>query len=85
MAKKPRQRKKGGKQPTNQRPQGPGTRSYLYLGLIGLALAAWMVWRLQPTQGIERALLWGAVAGLAWGVFIVFYYLSQRNSGEEDE
>jgi thiol:disulfide interchange protein len=53
--------------------------------LIGLALAAWLVWRLQPTQGIERALLWGVVAGLAWGVFIVFYYLSQRKSSEKDE
>lgn len=85
MAKKPRQRKSRNKQPTNKRKQGPGTRSYLYLGLIGLALAAWMVWRLQPTQGIERALLWGAGAGLAWGVFIVLYYLSQRKSNEEDE
>jgi thiol:disulfide interchange protein len=53
--------------------------------LIGLALAVWMVWRLQPTQGFERALLWGVVAGLAWGVFIFFYYMSQRNSGEKDE
>ena len=85
MAKKPRQRKSRKKKSTNQREQGPGTRSYLYLGLIGLALAAWLVWRLQPTQGIERALLWGVVAGLAWGVFIVFYYLSQRKSSEEDE
>lgn len=85
MAKKPRQRKSRKKKSTNQREQGPGTRSYLYLGLIGLALAAWMVWRLQPTQGLERALLWGVVAGLAWGVFIVLYYLSQRRSSEEDE
>lgn len=85
MAKKPGRARKKKKQPTNQQSQGPGSRSYLYLGLIGLALAAWMVWRLQPTQGLERALIWGVVAGLAWGVFIVFYYLSQRSSGEKDE
>ena len=85
MAKKSGQTRKRKKQPANQRSQGPGSRSYLYLGLIGLALAAWMVWRLQPTQGFERALLWGVVAGLAWGVFIFFYYMSQRSSGEKDE
>lgn len=85
MAKKPEQARKRKKQPASQKPQGPGRRSYLYLGLIGLALVAWMVWRLQPTQGLERALLFGIVAGLAWGVFIVGYYLSQRTSGEKDE
>ncbi len=85
MAKKSGQARKRKKQPANQRPQGPGSRSYLYLGLIGLALAAWMVWRLQPTQGFERALLWGVVAGLAWAVFIFFYYMSQRSGGEKDE
>jgi FtsH-binding integral membrane protein len=85
MAKKPRQRRNGKKQPANQRPVERGRRSYLYLGLIGLALVAWIVWRLQPTQGLEVALFWGVVIGLAWGVFIVFYYLSQRKGGKEDE
>jgi hypothetical protein len=55
------------------------------MGLLGLALAAWMVWRLQPTQGLEKALLWGIVAGLAWAVFVVGYYLSQRSSDENDK
>lgn len=84
MAKKQGQAEKK-KQTSSQGPQESGRRSYWYMGLIGLALAAWTVWRLQPSQGLERALLFGAVAFLAWGVFIVGYYLSQRMGGDKDE
>ena len=79
-------RKKGQKE-TNPKEQtgARGQRSTVYMALIGVALAAWIVWRLQPTQGIETALLWGAVAGLAWAVFIVGSYILQRRGNQEDE
>ena len=80
MAKKSKKSKKG--KPTRQQSQPP--RNPVYMGLLSLLLAAWIVWRLEPSQGLGRALLWGVLAGLAWGVFVLAFTWSQRR-GENDD
>ncbi len=55
------------------------------MGLLSLALALWIVWRLEPTQGLGKALIIGALVGLAWVVFIVAYNVSQRRGNQKDE
>jgi hypothetical protein len=54
------------------------------MGFLSLLLAAWIVWRLEPSQGLGMALLWGVLAGLAWGVFVLAFTWSQRR-GENDD
>jgi hypothetical protein len=53
------------------------------MAFLGVLLAAWIVWRLEPSQGLNKALLYGIVAGLAWGVFVLAFTWSQRR-GEND-
>ena len=53
--------------------------------LLGLVMIAWMVWRVEPNWGLRWALIGGAIAGLAWSIFIFGYYMSQRKGNQEDE
>ena len=79
-------KKSGRKRQKDTKSQGgPGQRSNLYMGLLSLALALWIVWRLEPTQGLGKALLIGAIVGLAWVLFIVAYNVSQRRGSQKDE
>jgi hypothetical protein len=81
MAKKSNKTKKG--KPA-KRQSSPPPRNPVYMGLLSLLLAAWIVWRLEPSQGLGMALLWGVLAGLAWGVFVLAFTWSQRR-GENDD
>ena len=82
MAKKSRQGNK------KQKEQGvigkitSGQRSTWYMILVGFLAAAWIVWRLEPSQGLIKALIFG---GLAWLVWLVFTYFSQRSANQRDE
>ncbi len=89
MAKKSRQAEKDEKRQPGKQSVGStlrtGQRSLWYMGLISLALVAWTVWRLEPSLGFGKALLWGGVLGLAWVGFIILYYLSQRTGNRKDK
>ncbi|HSG16781.1 MAG TPA: hypothetical protein VLE70_10740 [Anaerolineae bacterium] len=80
MAKKSNKAKKG--KPA-KRQASPPPRNPIYMAFLGVLLAAWIVWRLEPSQGLNKALLYGIVAGLAWGVFVLAFTWSQRR-GEND-
>ena len=85
MAKKSGRAKKDKKKNSEKKKGGPGQRSIWYLVLLGLVMIAWMVWRVEPNWGLEWALIGGAIAGLAWSIFIFGYYMSQRKGSQEDK
>ena len=82
MTKKSRQAKKAEDKPSTIGKIKSGQRSLWYLILVGVLAAAWIVWRLEPSQGLQKALLFGGIAGLVW---LVFIYFSQRSINQKDE
>ena len=82
MAKKSNKAKKG--TPAKRPPPSSPPRNPIYMGLLSLLLAAWIVWRLEPSLGLGKALMWGILAGLAWGVFVLAVMWSQRRGGDSD-
>ncbi|MCA9874470.1 MAG: hypothetical protein H6659_10580 [Ardenticatenaceae bacterium] len=42
-----------------------------FIVLLGLGFAAFMIWQLYPTEGVWRALMWGAVSAVA--IWLVFF------------
>jgi hypothetical protein len=52
------------------------------MGVLSLALAAFMTWQLIPSEGTVRALLWGfGFAAAIWGVFFLSYLFNTRVRG----
>ncbi len=82
MAKKSRQAKKAENEQSTVGKIRAGRRPVWYLVLLGVLAVAWIVWRFEPSQGLQKALIIGGIAGLAW---LVFIYLSQRNSDQKVE
>ena len=81
MTKKSKNAKKG--KPAGRPPSQP-PRNPIYMGLLSLLLAAWIIWRLEPSLGLGKALMWGILAGLAWGVFVLAFTWTQRRGGDND-
>lgn len=79
MAKNSNNVKKG--KPAKRQSAPP--RNPIYMGVIGILAAAWIVWRLEPSQGLGVALLIGVLVGLAWLIFVVAFDRSQRQ-GDDD-
>jgi hypothetical membrane protein len=63
--------------------QSPPPRNPIYMGAIGILAAAWIVWRLEPSQGLGVALLIGVLVGLAWLIFVVAFNRSQRQGNDD--
>jgi hypothetical protein len=82
MAKKSGQANKDQKEQSTTGKIRAVRRNPWYLILIGALAVAWIVWRLEPGQGLQKALIIGGIAGLAW---LVFIYLSQRSAKQKDE
>jgi hypothetical protein len=82
MAKKSGQAKEGQKEQSTVGKIKAGQRPLWYMVLIGVLAVAWIVWRLEPGQGLPKALLFGGIAGLVW---LGFVYISQRGSNQKDE
>jgi len=49
------------------------------MAAIGLLAGAWIVWRLEPSQGLGIALLAGA---LVFGAWLVFIWAMNRSQGQ---
>lgn len=77
---KTKQSKKPAKRPPapSQPPRNP-----VYMVVIGLLAAAWVVWRFEPTQGLGVALLIGGGVLLAWLVFVFAFARSQRQGNDD--
>jgi polyferredoxin len=82
MAKKSRQAKKAENEQSTVGKIRAGRRPIWYLVLVGVLAAAWIVWRFEPSQGLQKALIFGGIAFLVW---LVFVYLSQRSGNQKDE
>ena len=80
MAKDKNSTKKSKKK--TQRPASAPPRNPIYMGLLSLLLGAWIVWRLEPSLGLGKAIMWGVLAALAWGVFVFAFMWSQRRGGD---
>jgi hypothetical protein len=79
MAKKTEPNKNKNEEQPNS-PAAPPPRNLYYMAFLGIVLAAWMIWRLLKVMPLEKALLWGIVAGLAWEVFVlVLYFIQNRD------
>ena len=61
----------------------PPPRNPIYLGVVGLLAAAWITWRLEPSQGLGTALAIGVAVGLAWLVFVVLMNRTQRQGNDD--
>ena len=70
--------KKPAKRPASSPPRTP-----IYMGVIGLLAAAWVAWRLEPTQGLGIALLAGALVFGAWLVFVLLMNRSQKQGNDD--
>lgn len=78
--------KKTNKQQKNKKPpqrSSPPPRNPIYMGLLGLLAGAWVVWRLEPSQGLGMALLIGAAVCGAWLIFVLALNRSQRRSNDD--
>lgn len=42
----------------------------MVIGMVSIGLFIYMTWQLYPTEGLDRALLWGL--GFAVGIWVIF-------------
>lgn len=66
-----------------KRPASPPPRNPIYMVVIGLLAAAWVVWRFEPSQGLGPALLIGGLIFVAWLVFVLAVARSQRQGNDD--
>ncbi len=76
-------RGKQSKKPARQ-PQSTPPRNPIYLIVVGLLAAGWVIWRFESSQGLGVALLIGGGVFLAWAIFVVAITWSQRQGGDND-
>jgi hypothetical protein len=83
MAKKSGRKKKK-KQPASQGGPMVQPRNIVYMALLGVLLGGWVIWRLEPSQGLAKALLWGGLLAGGWWIFVGLYYRSMRGNDQDE-
>ena len=81
MAKKSNKGKNSKKQSKQQGSSPP--RNPIYMAVVGLAAAAWVVWRLEPSQGLGIALLGGVLIFGAWLIFALAMNRANRQGNDD--